>query len=383
MKINKLRFQKNIFNTVLLILISLVVSCSKDNQEVVVDEVLSCCEGIPSRFNIDKPAYAKDMVWIPAGEFTMGAEVADFMRSWPYGARSRSDERPLRKIKLDGFWMSRTPVTNIEFSEFVEATGYITTAEKPADLEEIMKGLPPGTTPPPAEALVPASMVFTSPDHPVNLNNVLSWWRWQKGANWRQPEGPGSSIDNRMDHPVVQVSYYDVQAYAKWKGMELPTEAQWEYSARGGYDQHMFTWGNTPINPDNPEINIWQGSFPNHNTLEDGYEGTSPVSAFMPNGYGLYDMSGNVWEWVADWYHDRAYSMSLTPEDGPLINPLGPSTSYDPDEPYLPKRVIRGGSFLCNDSYCSGYRPGARMKTSPDTSANHTGFRLVKNVSPE
>ena len=362
------------------ILIILSISCSKDDEVINNNQISNCCDVMPPRYSVDKPDFADDMVWIPSGEFTMGAEVADFMRQWPYGARSRSDERPLRRIKLDGFWMSITPVTNKDFSEFIEATGYVTTAEKPVDIDEIMKGLPPGTKSPSPEALVPASMVFTSPDYPVKLNNVLTWWRWQKDANWRQPEGPGSSVENRMDHPVVQVSFYDVQAYAKWKGLELPTEAQWEYAARGGHDQRMFTWGDTPINPDNPEINIWQGSFPNNNTLEDGYEGTSPVTAFAPNDYGLYDMSGNVWEWVADWYHDRAYSIHMS--DEPIVNPIGPSTSYDPDEPYLAKRVIRGGSFLCNDSYCSGYRPGARMKTSPDTSANHTGFRLVKNVSP-
>ena len=362
------------------ILIVLCISCSKDEEAINNNQISNCCDVMPPRYSMDKPDFADDMVWIPTGEFTMGAKVADFMRQWPYGARSRSDERPLRRIKLDGFWMSITPVTNKDFSEFIEATGYVTTAEKPVDIDEIMKGLPPGTKSPPPEALLPASMVFTSPDYPVKLNNVLTWWRWQKDANWRQPEGPGSSIENRMDHPVVQVSFYDVQAYAKWKNLELPTEAQWEYAARGGHDQRMFTWGDTPINPDNPEINIWQGSFPNNNTLEDGYEGTSPVTAFAPNDYGLYDMSGNVWEWVADWYHDRAYSIHMS--DEPIVNPIGPSTSYDPDEPYLAKRVIRGGSFLCNDSYCSGYRPGARMKTSPDTSANHTGFRLVKNVSP-
>ena len=372
--------KKYLPNIGITIFITLSFSCSKHEEVINNNHISSCCDVMPPRYSLDKPDFAYDMVWIPAGEFTMGAEVADFMREWPYGARSRSDERPLRRIKLDGFWMSITPVTNKDFSEFVEATGYVTTAEKPADIDEIMKGLPPGTKPPPLEALAPASMVFTSPDYPVKLNNVLSWWRWQKDANWRQPEGPGSSIENRMDHPVVQVSFYDVQAYAKWRGLELPTEAQWEYAARGGHHQRMFTWGDTPINPDNPEINIWQGSFPNNNSLEDGYEGTSPVTAFAPNDYGLYDMSGNVWEWVADWYHDRAYSIHMS--DEPIVNPIGPSTSYDPDEPYLPKRVIRGGSFLCNDSYCSGYRPGARMKTSPDTSANHTGFRLVKNVSP-
>lgn len=369
----------NHLNLTLVSLILFCSSCEKSKNDLEQNEILSCCENIPSRIGTNANILKDNMVWIPDGEFTMGAEVADFMNNWPFSAKSRVDERPLHRVKLDGFWMSRTPVTNQEFKNFVDSTGYITTAEKPIKLEDIMKGLPPGTPPPEKQSLEPSSMVFTSPERTIQINNVLSWWRWQKDANWRQPEGPGSSIENRMDHPVVQISYYDALAYADWKGMSLPTEAQWEYAARGGHEQQMFTWGNTPIDNTNPQINIWQGSFPYNNTLNDGYESTSPVTAFLPNDYGLYDMSGNVWEWVADWYHNREYSMRLSL--GTVENPIGPKTSYDPDEPYLAKRVIRGGSFLCNDSYCSGYRPGARMKTSPDSSANHTGFRVVKNVS--
>ena len=372
----------SVSNHVNLTLVSLILfcsSCEKSKNDLEQNEILSCCENIPSRIGTNANILKDNMVWIPDGEFTMGAEVADFMNNWPFSARSRVDERPLHRVKLDGFWISRTPVTNQEFKNFVDSTGYITTAEKPIKLEDIMKGLPPGTPPPEKQSLEPSSMVFTSPERTIQINNVLSWWRWQKDANWRQPEGPGSSIENRMDHPVVQISYYDALAYADWKEMSLPTEAQWEYAARGGHEQQMFTWGNTPIDNTNPQINIWQGSFPYNNTLNDGYEATSPVTAFPPNDYGLYDMSGNVWEWVTDWYHNREYSMRLSL--GTVENPIGPKTSYDPDEPYLAKRVIRGGSFLCNDSYCSGYRPGARMKTSPDSSANHTGFRVVKNVS--
>ena len=372
-------FVSNHLNLTLVSLILFCSSCEKPKNDLEQNEMLSCCENIPLRIGTNANISKDNMVWIPSGEFTMGAEVADFMNDWPFSARSRADERPLHRVKLDGFWISRTPITNQEFKNFVDSTGYITTAEKPIKLEDIMKGLPPGTPPPKKESLEPSSMVFTSPKRTVKINNVLSWWRWQKDANWKQPEGPGSSIENRMDHPVVQISYYDALAYADWKGMSLPTEAQWEYAARGGREQQIFTWGNTPIDNSNPQINIWQGSFPYNNTLNDGYESTSPVTAFPPNDYGLYDMSGNVWEWVADWYHNREYSMRLSSEI--IENPTGPKTSYDPDEPYLAKRVIRGGSFLCNDSYCSGYRPGARMKTSPDSSANHTGFRVVKNVS--
>lgn len=374
----------SVLNHLNLILISIILfcsSCEKPKNDLEQNDILSCCENMPSRIGNNVDSLKNNMVWIPDGEFTMGAEVADFMYDWPFSARSRADERPLHRVKLDGFWMSRTPVTNQEFKNFVDSTGYITTAEKPIDMEDIMKGLPPGTPSPKKESLEPSSMVFTSPERTVQINNVLSWWRWQKDANWKQPEGPGSTIEDRMDHPVVQVSYFDALAYAEWKGMSLPTESQWEYAARGGHDQKMFIWGNSPIDEKNPQINIWQGNFPYNNTLNDGYETTSPVTAFPPNDFGLYDMSGNVWEWVSDWYHNREYSKRLA--SGIVKNPTGSRTSYDPDEPYLKKRIIRGGSFLCNDSYCSGYRPGARMKTSPDSSANHTGFRVVKNISEE
>jgi formylglycine-generating enzyme required for sulfatase activity len=344
-------------------------------------QVQACCDQVPSRFGAVAPAVPEGMIWIPGDIFAMGGEVASFMKSWPMSARSRPDERPVHSVELDGFWMSRTPVTNAEFSEFIEATGYVTTAEKAPELEEIMKGLPPGSPPPSKEMLIPASMVFTPPASKIGLQNALQWWRWQADANWRQPEGPGSSITNRMDHPVVQVSYYDAQAYADWKGMSLPTEAQWEYAARAGLDEKMFIWGDEPMSEEAPRINIWQGTFPHKNTEADGFFATSPVETFAPNGYGLYDMSGNVWEWVADWYHVDAYAMRKG--QGVVKNPAGPAASYDPDEPYLGKRVIRGGSFLCNDSYCSGYRPAARMKTSPDTSSNHTGFRVVKNIVVE
>jgi len=329
---------------------------------------MSCCAVLPSRFGTSAPSTDLDgMIKIPGGEFTMGGT----------GQYVRPDELPLHRVRLDTFWIKRTPVTNAEFKEFVDATGYVTTAEKKPELEEIMKTLPPGTPPPPDDVLVPASMVFTPPGRPVTLDNPLVWWQWKKGANWKQPKGPGSSIQNIMDHPVVHVSWYDARAYAEWKGMRLPTEAQWEYAARGGHEKRPFIWGDQPVTEGKSRINIWEGSFPNRNTRKDGYYGTSPVTAFPPNDYGLYDMAGNVWEWVNDWYHVDAYSMSAG--NDVTVNPYGPSGSYDPAEPNMPKRVTRGGSFLCNDSYCSGYRPSARMKTSPDTSLSHTGFRVVWN----
>ena len=342
-------------------------------------EVLPCCDAIPSRFASSDLEQYSGMIWIPEGTFTMGGKVADFMKEWPFIARSRNDERPLHPVQLSGFWISETPVTNQEFKNFVDATGYQTTAEKAPTLEEIMPLLPPGTPPPSREALIAASLVFQAPTHSVSLNNPLAWWQWRPKANWKQPEGPGSSIEDRMDHPVVHVSYFDALAYAEWKGMSLPTEAQWEYAARGGKEQMIFTWGNEPLSETSPIINTWQGKFPNKNTEADGYYGTSPVKTYAQNDYGLYDMSGNVWEWVADWYRVDTYANRAKLEETTL-NPQGPKESYDPQEPHLAKRVIRGGSFLCNDAYCSGYRPAARMKNSPDTSTNHTGFRVVKNI---
>lgn len=328
---------------------------------------MSCCAGLPSRFGM-APQGPEGMVWIPGGEFTMG---------WT-GQFSRADEKPLHQVKLDGYWISRTPVTNAEFKKFVDATGYVTTAEKKPEMAEIMKTLPPGSRPPPESMLVAASLVFTPPNHPVSLDNPLVWWQWKEGANWKKPKGPGSGISRVMDHPVVHVSWFDAQAYAEWKQMSLPSEAQFEFAARGGHEQWQNTWGDEPVSEGQPKINIWEGQFPGRNTKKDGYVTTSPVTAFEPNDYGLYDMAGNVWEWTADWYHVDAYRMNA--RTGTVENPKGPLVSYDPQEPHMPKKVTRGGSFLCNDAYCSGYRPAARMKTSPDTSLNHTGFRVVKNM---
>jgi formylglycine-generating enzyme required for sulfatase activity len=324
----------------------------------------SCCETLPSRFGA--AVAEKGMVWVPGGEFVMGG----------VGPFAKPDEFPLHPVRLNGFWISRAPVTNDEFARFVEATGYITTAEKAPVLEEVMKQLPPGTPPPPAEMFVAASLVFRSSPKAVPLNNPFVWWEWKKGANWRCPAGAGSSIEGLGDHPVVHVSWFDAQAYCEWVGGRLPTEAEWEYAARGSLDGKEFVWGDEPLSAD--QCNIWQGRFPVRNTKEDGFEKTSPVGMFEPNGYGLYDMAGNVWEWVNDWYRPDTYARDQ--QKGVVENPQGPASSHDPQEPFADKRVVRGGSFLCNDSYCAGYRPSARMKTSPDTSLCHTGFRVVKTA---
>jgi formylglycine-generating enzyme len=236
--------------------------------------------------------------------------------------------------------------------------------------------LPPGTPKPHDSMLVPASLVFRSPTHRVHLNDYQSWWEWVPGANWSHPAGPDSSIEGKDDHPVVQVSWYDAQAYAEWAGKRLPSEAEWEYAARGGNDNYIYPWGNARVSPD--KANYWQGTFPYQNAVEDGYERTAPVKTFPPNDFGLYDMAGNVWQWTSDYYHAEYYSTLAS--QGTITNYSGPDTWYDPTEPGVPKKAIRGGSFLCNDSYCAGYRASSRMRSSPDTGSLHTGFRLVKDI---
>lgn len=309
------------------------------------------------------------MVWIPAGEFMMGANANDEM--------ARTDELPSHKVIVDGFWMDETEITNAQFAAFVKATGYVTTAEKSPDWEEMKKQLPPGTPKPPPEVMVPGSLVFKQPGGPVPLDNAAYWWAYTAGANWRHPEGPGSSIEGKDNHPVVQISWDDAAAYAKWAGKRLPTEAEWEWAARGGIANAMFAWGDEPIDQGQTKANTWQGHFPDQNTKRDGYYTSAPVRSFKPNGYGLYEIAGNVWEWTADWYRPDYFAAINRPEG--IKNPKGPDSSFDPDEPTVPKRVQRGGSFLCHDSYCASYRVSARMKASPDTGLSHAGFRCVKS----
>jgi sulfatase modifying factor 1 len=306
------------------------------------------------------------MVWIPGGEFTMGT---DSELGWP-------DEKPAHRVRVDSFWMDETDVTNAQFREFVEATRYVTTAEKPPDVEEIMRQSPPGTPRPPKEKLVPGSLVFTPTKEPVSLKDFSQWWRWTPGAEWRHPEGPGSTIDGKDDHPVVHVSWFDAVAYAKWAGKRLPTEAEWEFAARGGLDNKPYVWGDDKPTDTNIHANLWQGEFPYRNTAADGYERTSPVKAFPPNGYGLYDMSGNVWQWCSDWYQRDLYRERGS--RGVIVNPTGPERSSDPARPFMSQRCQKGGSFLCHDSYCSRYRPSARHGCSPDTGMSHVSFRCVK-----
>jgi formylglycine-generating enzyme required for sulfatase activity len=295
------------------------------------------------------------MVWIPGGSFWMGSDDSQM-----------PDARPVHRVRVDGFWMGRTEVTNAQFARFVAATGYRTVAERPPDPKDF-----PGA---PAESLVPGSILFDPPEGDVPLDDAYRWWRYVPGADWRHPEGPGSSIEGKDDHPVVHVCYEDAAAYAQWAGERLPTEAEWEFAARGGLDRQTYVWGDE-LNPGGRWlVNNWQGRFPGENTAEDGFPGIAPVGSFPPNGYGLLDMAGNVWEWCADWYRPEYYAYS--PED----NPPGPESSYDPQEPGVAKRVQRGGSFLCSDLYCRRYLPAARGKGAVDSGASHIGFRCVKSA---
>ncbi|HEX5010111.1 MAG TPA: formylglycine-generating enzyme family protein [Planctomycetota bacterium] len=314
------------------------------------------------------------MVWVPAGEFTMGTDDPN----------SLPNERPAHRVKLDGFWMDEHDVTNAEFARFVEATHYVTIAERPVDWEELKKQVPPGTPKPPDEMLQPGSLAYTPPDKPVDVRDMQNWWTWTTGTSWRHPDGPQSDIAGKDDLPVTQVGWDDAVAYADWAHKRLPTEAEWEYAARGGAPVNTRYWWGDEFRPDGKFMcNSFTGEFPWHNTGEDGFPGLAPVKSFPPNGYGLYDMAGNVWQWTADIYRADAHALAAeeaahTP-GGCCINPRGPLTAYNPvrDMPEVLERVVKGGSFLCHVSYCESYRPTARRGTPPDTGTGHTGFRCV------
>lgn len=302
------------------------------------------------------------MIWIPGGTFKMGSD------------HHYREEAPARNVKVDGFWMDRTPVTNQEFQNFVASTGYVTFCEKVPEAS-----MYPGALP---EMLKPSSVVFVQPPQKVNLQNHYQWWRFIAGAHWRQPQGPGSSLEGKENHPVVHVSFEDIEAYAKWAGKELPTEAEWEFAARGGLEDKEFAWGDELTPGGTHRANTWQGEFPWQNLDEDGFAGLSPVDAFPENGYGLLDMIGNTWEWTADWYatkdplqKPKACCIPANPRGGKE------EESYDQNQGVrIPRKVMKGGSHLCAPNYCRRYRPSARMAQPVDTSTSHLGFRCIRRA---
>ncbi len=353
---------------VLSLLIVIVLGCNKKpkqtdlqndgDQNPTVDLIVA----LPK--NIQAP---KGMVWIPGGEFYQGAVPSDTM--------AMNHEKPRHKVAVDGFFMDIHEVTNKQFSEFVRATGYVTVAERELEWAEMKKQLPPGTKKPHDSILQPGSLVFKKTMSSVpNLYDYSQWWQWKIGANWKHPNGPGSSIKGKENHPVVQIAYEDALAYCKWVGRRLPTEAEWEYAARGGRDKSIFFWGND-VGQLNAHANTWEGEFPVKNTEEDGFELRAPVMSYPSNDFGLYDMAGNVWEWTNDWYNIDYYKGLA--ENGQTVNPKGANTAYNPSNPFLQEKIIKGGSFLCSVSYCASYRISARMATSTDSGAEHLGFRTV------
>lgn len=321
---------------------------------VILAVTLGCSRAGPPEVSSSGPPDGvppKGMVWIPGGAFEMGS------------ADGFPDERPVHEVVVRGLWMDVHEVTNAEFTTFVEATGYVTVAERVPDPADF-----PGAAP---ETLVPGSLVYSTPEGEVS--SVYELWKYVPGACWRAPEGAGSTIEPRPDHPVVHVAWEDADAYARWAGKRLPTEAEWEHAARGSLCCATYPWGDDLQPAGEERQNAWEGTFPYQNDERDGFAGTAPVGSFPPNGFGVHDLAGNVWEWCADWYRADWYGRS------PRVDPRGPEDSFDPAEPGMPKRVMRGGSFLCSENYCTGYRVSARMKSSPDTGLNHTGFRCVRD----
>ena len=345
-----LRLGKSIL---LIILFYTIVGCKEKEDEI----------------NSNPPIPAPHgMVWIPGGAFEQGAVDNDNM--------ALAHEKPKHAVQISGFFMDITEVTNAQFAKFVEETGYITTAERPIDWEEMKKQLPEGTPKPHDSVLQPGSLLFKKTKTSVpNLYDFSQWWRWSVGANWRQPNGTGSSIEGKDNHPVVHVSHEDALAYCKWVGRRLPTEAEWEYAARGVEKDGVHFWGND-TGALSKYVNSWEGEFPVTNTQEDGYERRAPAKSYPPNTFGLYDISGNVWEWTNDWYNVNYYS-NLALSNEIAVNPKGADVAYNPNNPFIQERVIKGGSFLCSASYCASYRISARMATDPESSLEHLGFRTV------
>ena len=345
-------------HTALCIALAILPSCERKPRSLRNESVL------PTTAETQEPSGDPALVTPPEGMvFIKGA-------SFLMGEKSsvRPQNGPVHKVEVSSFWMDVTEVTNAQFKAFVEATGHQTLAEKAPSAADFPNADP--------ALLKPGANHFVGTKEAVSSfegGAELQWWEYKVGSSWKSPDGPGSSIEGKLNSPVVCVSWDDAVAYAKWAGKRLPTEAEWEFAARGGLEQKEFVWGDEMTPGGKYQSNIWQGEFPNKDTAEDGFHGVSPVKSYAANGYGLFDMSGNVWEWVSDWYADDYYTRS------PVNNPPGSEPVSDPEQGQ-PCKVIRGGSWLCNDCYCGGYRPGARQRTTPDTSSNHTGFRCVKDI---
>lgn len=343
---------------ILVIILVVAVACAKKKNE----RQAADTQAIQPPLAGETP---EGMVWIPGGEFTMGTN----------DPQSYEHERPAHLVRVDGFWMDATEVTNRQFMEFTEETGYLTVAERKPSWEELKEQLPPGTPQPHDSMLVAGSLVFIPPDHAITLDDYSQWWKWTPGADWKHPEGPGSDLEGKLDHPVVHISYDDAMAYCKWAGKRLPTEAEWEFASRGGHDGQRYGWGAEFLPAGKYMANTFQGGFPVTNTGDDGFRGTAPVRSYPSNDYGLYDIIGNVWEWTSD-YFDVGYYSQLA-QSGVAVNPTGPEKSFDPLEPYATKHVTRGGSYLCANDYCVNYRPSARQGTSFDSGLSNVGFRCV------
>ena len=335
----------------ILLLCAVLISCNGRKDEGVLTETK------------DAP---KGMVWLRGGDFIMGSD----------DPRDYDHEHPAHRVRVEGFWIDETEVTNGQYKKFTDATGYKTVAERAPDWNELKKQLPPGTPKPPDSILVAGSLKFTPPEEAVALNDYSKWWKWTPYADWKHPEGKLSNIEARLDHPVVHIAYEDAVAYCKWLDKRLPTEAEWEFASRGNESAVPFDFEKDIAPAGKFVANVYQGSFPSRDTGEDGFKGTSGVRTFPPNGYGLFDMIGNVWEWTSD-YYDPAYFNHLAMQ-GLAINPRGPEQSHDPNEPLVIKYVTKGGSYLCSTDYCSNYRHSARQGTAFDSGQSHIGFRCAK-----
>ncbi len=354
-----------------LALLALVgLSCKHKDKEIPV----ALQEPTPFSLLIQKPDSVETpagMVWIPGGSFEQGAVAGD--------ALAMGHERPTHTVAIDGFFMDSTEVTNAQFRKFTEETGYLTVAEREINWDTMKETLPPGTPKPPDSVLQPGSLVFKKPAYPVtNLNDYSQWWEWKVGANWKHPLGPGSDLTGKEHYPVVHIAYEDAVAYCQWAQRRLPTEAEWEYAARGGKAEARFPWGNESKGL-HQQANTWSGSFPMENDALDGFSNKAPVASYPPNGYGLYDIVGNVWEWTQDWY-STTYYKEINAKDVTSLNPEGAKMHHNPYNPYAREKIIKGGSFLCHESYCASFRVSARMGNTLDSAQEHLGFRTVKSI---